>query len=166
MTMQRRKFLLSAAAAIGAPAVFVPAWAQHYPSRPVRIIVGFPAGGLTDITARLIAQRLSDQLKQQFIVENRPGANTSLATEAVAHAAADGHTLLLATSFNAINATVYGKLSYKFIRDLAAVATIVDAAFVLEVNPSVPVKTVSEFIAYAKANPGKLSYASAGTGSI
>src|SRR5215475_11474074 len=166
MIMHRRKFLLSAAAAIGAPAICTPAWAQNYPARPVRIIVGFPAGGLTDITARLIAQRLSDQLGQQFIVENRPGAVTNLATEAVVRAPADGYTLLLTNSMNAINTTLYDRLNYDFIRDVAPVASIVDAAFILEVNPSIPAKTFPEFIAYAKANPDKLSYASSGPGGI
>jgi tripartite-type tricarboxylate transporter receptor subunit TctC len=141
------------------------AWAQAYPARPVRIIVGFPAGGLTDITARLIAQWLSDRLGQPFIVENRPGAVTNIATESVVQAPADGYTLLLATALNAINATVYDKLNFNFIRDMAPVASIVDAAFVLEVSPSVPATTVAELIAYAKANPGKLKLASAGVGS-
>ena len=135
MMMQRRKFLLSAAVAIAAPAICTSAWAQNYPARPVRIIVGFPAGGLTDITARLIAQRLSEQLGQQFIVENRPGAVTNLATEAVVRAPADGYTLLLSNSMNAINTTLYDRLNYDFIRDVAPVASIVDAAFILEVHP-------------------------------
>jgi tripartite-type tricarboxylate transporter receptor subunit TctC len=166
MIMHRRKFLLSAAVAIAAPAICTTAWAQNYPARPVRIIVGFPAGGLTDITARLIAQRLSEQLGQQFIVENRPGAVTNLATEAVVRAPADGYTLLLTNSMNAINTTLYDRINYDFIRDVAPVASIVDAAFILEVNPSIPAKTFPEFIAYAKANPGKLSYASSGPGGI
>jgi tripartite-type tricarboxylate transporter receptor subunit TctC len=131
----------------------------------VRIICGFPAGGLSDILARLLSQPLSDRLGQQVIVENRPGAATNIATEAVVHAAPDGHTLLLATAMNSINATVYDKLRFTFVRDVAAVAGIADAAFVLELHPSIPAKTVPEFIAYAKANPGKLGMASGGIGS-
>jgi tripartite-type tricarboxylate transporter receptor subunit TctC len=131
----------------------------------VRILVGFPAGGLTDIAARLVGQRLSEQLGQQFIVENHPGAATNLATQEVVRAQPDGYTLLMATVLNAINATVYERLNFNFMRDVAPVATVADAAFVLEVNPSVPASTVPELIAYAKANPGKLKMASAGVGS-
>ena len=140
-------------------------WAQTYPTRPVRILVGFPAGGLTDIAARIVSQQLSAKLGQQFVVENRLGAGSNIATEAVLRAPPDGYTLLLATPLNAINASIYQKLNFNFQRDAAPVATIVDAAFVLEVHPSVPVKTVAELIAYAKANPGKLKMASAGIGS-
>lgn len=165
MKLPRRQFLQCGIAviAVGTSSQF--AWAQKYPERPVRIITGFPAGGLSDIIARLLGQRLSERLGQQFIVENRPGAGTNIATNDVIHAAADGYTLLLATAMNAINATVYDKLNFNFIRDAAPVASIVDAAFVLELNPSIPVKTVPEFIAYAKANPGKLGMASGGIGS-
>jgi tripartite-type tricarboxylate transporter receptor subunit TctC len=139
--------------------------AENYPSRPVRIIVGFPAGGLSDIAARLVGPKLAERIGQPVLVENRPGAVTNIATEAVVRAPADGHTLLLATALNSINASVYDKLSFNFMRDTAPVASLVDAAFVLEVNPSLPVKTVPELIAYAKASPGKLDMASAGVGS-
>jgi tripartite-type tricarboxylate transporter receptor subunit TctC len=165
MKLPRRQFLQCGIAAIAAGTNTQFAWAQKYPERPVRIITGFPAGGLSDIIARLLGQRLSERLGQQFIVENRPGAATNIATDAVVRAPADGHTLLLATAMNAINATTYEKLSFNFIRDVAPVASIVDAAFVLEVNPSLPVKTVPELIAYAKASPGKLAMASGGIGS-
>jgi tripartite-type tricarboxylate transporter receptor subunit TctC len=137
--------------------------AQTYPTRPVRIIVGFAAGGLTDLTARLIGQQLSDRLGQQ--VENRPGAGTNVATEAVAKARPDGYTLLLATSSNAINASLYEKLNFNFVHDLDPVGSVVDAPHIMEVNPSFPAKTVSDFITYAKANSGKINFASAGIGS-
>jgi tripartite-type tricarboxylate transporter receptor subunit TctC len=162
--LPRRRFLQFGAAAMIAAGPLGSARAG-YPSRPVRIICGFPAGGLSDILARLLSQPLSDRLGQQVIVENRPGAATNIATEAVVHAAPDGHTLLLATAMNSINATVYDKLRFTFVRDVAAVAGIADAAFVLELHPSIPAKTVPEFIAYAKANPGKLGMASGGIGS-
>jgi len=165
MKLARRKVLQLGTAAVAATFCSAGVRAQEYPTRPVRLLVGFPAGGLSDITARLIAQRLSDQLGQQFIVENRPGAVTNIATEEVVHALPDGYTLLLATSLNAINATVYDKLNFNFIQDIAPVASLVEAAFVLEVNPSVPARTVPEFIAYAKANPDALKMASAGIGS-
>jgi len=165
MKLPRRQFLQFGASAIAAVAGSPFAWGPTYPTRPVRIIVGFPAGGLADITARLLGQALSERLGQQFIIENRSGAVTNIATEAVVRAPADGYTLLLATSFNAINATVYERLSFNFIRDIAPVAGIGDATFVVVVNPSVPAKTVSEFIAYAKANPGKVKMASSGIGS-
>jgi tripartite-type tricarboxylate transporter receptor subunit TctC len=165
MKLHRRKFLHLAAGAAAFSAVPRIANADTYPSRPVRILVGFPAGGLSDIVARLIAQRLSEQFGQQFVVENRPGAVTNIATQEVVRAAPDGYTLLLATPLNAINATVYDNLTFNFIHDVAPIAGMVDAAFVLEVNPSVPAKTVPELIAYAKANPGKLKMASAGIGS-
>ena len=141
------------------------ACALDYPSRPVRFVVGFPAGAATDIVARLIAQSLSEQFGQQFIVDNRPGAGSNLAAEVVVRADPDGYTLLQVASPNAINATLYNNLNFNFIRDIAPVASIIRVPLVMEVNPSVPVKTIPEFIAYAKANPGKISYASAGIGS-
>jgi tripartite-type tricarboxylate transporter receptor subunit TctC len=165
MKLPRRNFLQLAAGAAALPAVSRFAWAQAYPSRPVRLIVGFAPGGATDIMARLIGQWLSERLGQQFIVENRPGAASNVATEAVVNAPPDGYTLLVATSVNAINATLYEKLNFNLIRDVAPVASIHREPFVMEVNPSVPVKTVPEFIAHAKANPGKINMASAGIGS-
>jgi tripartite-type tricarboxylate transporter receptor subunit TctC len=160
----RRQFLHLAAGAAALPTVSHFAWAQAYPARPVRIIVSFPAGGGADIVARLIGQRLSERLGQQFIIENRPGAGSNIATEAVVRAAADGYTLLLVHASNAINATLYDKLNFNFIRDIAPVAGIIVVPNVMVVNPSVPAKTVPEFIAYAKANPGKLTMASGGIG--
>jgi tripartite-type tricarboxylate transporter receptor subunit TctC len=142
------------------------AWAQTYPTRPVRLIEGFGAGSAPDILARLIGQSLSEQLGQSFVIENRSGAASNIATEAVVRAAPDGYTLLLVTASNAINATLYDKLGFNFIRDIAPVASICRVPLVMEVHPSVPTKTVAEFIAYAKANPGKINMASAGTGSI
>jgi tripartite-type tricarboxylate transporter receptor subunit TctC len=139
-------------------------WAQAYPSRPVRIIVGYPAGGGADITARLIGQWLSERLGQPFIVENRPGAAGNIGTEAVVRAPSDGHTLLMCASSNAINATLYDKLNFNFIRDIAPVAGVMRFPLVMDVNPSVPAKTVPGFIAYAKANPGKLNMGSGGIG--
>jgi tripartite-type tricarboxylate transporter receptor subunit TctC len=165
MKLPRRQFLHLAAGAALLPAVSRFAWAQAYPMRPVRLIVGWPAGGTTDIGARLVAQWLSERLGQPFIVENRPGAGTHAATEAVVRARADGYTLLMATGSNAINATLYDRMNYNFINDIAPVAGVLRSPFVLEVHPAVPVKTVSELIAYAKANPGKLNMASFGTGS-
>jgi tripartite-type tricarboxylate transporter receptor subunit TctC len=138
--------------------------AEDYPARPVRWIVGFPPGGPTDIVARLMGQWLLERLGQPFIIENRPGAGGNIATQAVANAAPDGYTLLMASHANAINATLYQKLSFNFLSDIAPVAGLVRVPNVLEVNPSVPATTVAEFIAYAKANPGKISYASAGNG--
>jgi tripartite-type tricarboxylate transporter receptor subunit TctC len=161
----RRQFLHLAAGAGALPAVSRIARAQTYPTRPVRIIVGFPAGGVSDIVARLTGQWLSDQLGQQFIIENRTGAATNIATEAVVNAVPDGYTLLLATAAHAINATFYEKLNFNFIRDIAPVASLVDSPLVMTVNPSFPATTVREFIAYAKANPGKVSMASGGVGS-
>jgi tripartite-type tricarboxylate transporter receptor subunit TctC len=140
------------------------AWAQTYPSRPVRIVVGFPPGGPTDIAARLIGQSLSERLGQQFVIENRPGAGSNIGTEAVVRAPPDGYTLFLAYSANAINATLYDKLNFSFIRDIAPVAAINREPLVMLVNPSFPAKTVPEFIAYAKANPGKINFASGGNG--
>jgi tripartite-type tricarboxylate transporter receptor subunit TctC len=155
----RRRFLLLAGAAIAAPA-----WSQTYPSRPMHMVVGFAAGGGADIIARLIGQALSERLGQQIIVDNRPGAGTNIATEAVARAAPDGYTLLLANSPNAINTTLYDNLSFDFIRDIAPVASIGRVPLVMVVNPSLPAKTVPEFIAYAKANPGKVNMGSGGNG--
>jgi tripartite-type tricarboxylate transporter receptor subunit TctC len=161
----RRQFLHLAAGAAALPAVSRFACAQAYPSRPVRIVVGFAPAGGTDIMARLIGQWLSERLGQQFVIENRPGAGTNIATEAVVRAAPDGYTLLACLTVNAINATLYDKLNFNFIRDIAPVASIARTLFAIEVHPSVPVKTVPEFIAYAKANPGKINMASAGIGS-
>ena len=166
MKIPRRTFLHLAAGAGTLPTISRFASAQSYPARPVRIIVGFPAGGTTDIGARLIAQWLSEQLGQQFIVENRPGAGTHAATEAVVKAAPDGYTLLMATGSNAINATLYERMNYNFLRDTVPVAGVIRSPLVLEVHPSVPVKTVSELIAYAKANSGKLNMASFGAGTV
>jgi tripartite-type tricarboxylate transporter receptor subunit TctC len=142
------------------------AWAQAYPARPVRIIVGFAAGGPNDILARLMGQWLSERLGQSFVVENRPGAGSNIATEAVVRAPPDGETLLLIGPPNAINATLYDKLNFDFLRDIAPVASVVRGALVMVVNPSVPARTLPELIAYAKANPGKLSYGSGGVGGI
>jgi len=163
MKLPRRRFLQLAAGAtaLAAPCI---AGAQAYPTRPVRIIVGYPPGGPTDLAARLIGQWLSERLGQPFIVENRPGAATNIATDAVVRAPADGYTLLLLDTAAAFNATLYDKLNFNLLRDIASVAGIVRAPAVLEVNPSVPAKTVPELIAYAKANPGKLNMASSGIG--
>jgi tripartite-type tricarboxylate transporter receptor subunit TctC len=164
MKLPRRAFLQLAAGAAALPAVSRIARAQTYPSRPVRIVVGFAAGGGVDIVARLIGQWLSERLGQQFVIENRPGAATNIGTEAVVRAPADGYTLLLADASAAINATLYDKLNFNFIRDIAPVAGIIRVANVMEVNPSFPAKTVPEFIGYAKANPGKINFASGGNG--
>jgi tripartite-type tricarboxylate transporter receptor subunit TctC len=164
MKLPRRRFLHLAAGAAALPALSRIARAQAYPGRPVRIIVGFPAGGTLDILARLMGQWLSDRLGQPFIVENRPGAGGNIGTEAVVRAPADGYTLLSVASPNAINATLYGKLNFNFIRDIAPVASTVRLPNVMAVNQMVPAKTVPEFIAYAKANPRKLNMASAGNG--
>ena len=167
MTLPRRKFLQLAAGAAGAaalPAASRLAGAQAYPSRPVRIVVGFPAGGTTDILARLVGQWLSERLGQQFVIENRPGAGGNIGTEAVVKSPADGYTLLQVVTPNAINATLYTNLGFNFIRDIAPVIGIMRVAYVIVVHPSVPVATVPEFIAYAKANPGKINYGSAGNG--
>ena len=153
-----------AAGAAALPAISRLAWAQAYPTRPVRIIVPFAAAGAFDIMARLIGQWLSERLGQPFVIENRPGAGTNIGTETVVKAPPDGYTLLLAGTPNAINATLYEKLNFNFIRDIASVAGISRAPLVMAVHPSVPAKTVPEFIAYAKANPGKISMASAGIG--
>jgi tripartite-type tricarboxylate transporter receptor subunit TctC len=160
----RRRFLHLAAGAAALPGVSRIARAQAYPTRPVRIVVGFPPGGPSDIVARLIGQWLSERLGQPFIIENRPGAGTNIATEVAVRAPADGYTLLLVTPPAAINATLYDNLHFNFIRDIGPVATVMRAPFVLVVNPTVPAKTVPEFIAYAKAHPGKITMASAGIG--
>jgi len=165
MKLPRRKFLHLAAGAAALPAASRIARAQAYPSRSVRLIEGFGAGGAPDIVARLIGQSLSERLEQSFVVENRSGANGNIATEAVVRAPPDGYTLLLITVGNAISTTMF-KLNFNFIRDIAPVAGIVGVPFVMEVHPSVPVKTVAEFIAYAKANPGKINLASAGIGNV
>src|SRR5262245_1678179 len=161
----RRQFLHLAAGAAALPAVLPIARAQAYPTRPVRIIVGQAAGSGSDTFARLIGQFLSERLGQQFVVENRPGAAGNLATEAVVRAPPDGYTLLLVNSANAVNATLYDKLNFDFIRDIAPIRGIGSFAFVMDVNPSVPTKSLPEFIAHAKANPGKINMASAGSGS-
>jgi tripartite-type tricarboxylate transporter receptor subunit TctC len=166
MKLPRRRFLRLAAGAAALPAVLRFARAQDYPSRPVRIVVGFPAGGGSDITARLMGQWLSERLGQPFVVENRPGAATNIATEAVVRAPADGYTLLLFGSSSAINATFYDKLPFNLIRDISPVAGINRVPYVIVVNPSVPAKSVPEFVAYAKANPGKINMASSGNGSV
>ena len=164
MKLPRRYFLHLAAGAVALAVVSRITRAQTYPTRPVRLIVGFAPGGTTDITARLIGQWLSERLGQQFLIENRTGAATNIATEAVVRAPADGYTLLLVTASNAINATLYDKLGYNFIRDIAPVAGIIRYPLVMQVNPSFPAKTVFEFISHAKSNPGKVSYGSGGVG--
>jgi tripartite-type tricarboxylate transporter receptor subunit TctC len=162
----RRHFLRLAAGAAALPAVPCVAWADAYPSRPARILVGFPAGTSSDIIARLIAQWLSERLGQQFIVENRTGAGTNIAADSVVHAEPDGYTLLWVTQTNAINATLYDNLNFKFAHDIAPVASIIRVPAVMMVNPQVPAQTVPEFIAYAKANPGKINMSSPGIGSV
>jgi tripartite-type tricarboxylate transporter receptor subunit TctC len=165
MKLRRRDFLRLAAGAASLTAVSRVAWAQTFPTRPVRIVVGFPAGSGADISARLMGQWLSERLGQSFIIENRPGAGSNIAAEIVARAPSDGYTLLTAVTSNAINATLYDNLSFNFIRDIAPVASMVRSPYAMVVNPSVPAKTVPEFVAYAKANPGKINMASAGIGS-
>ena len=165
MKLPRRNFLHLAAGAAALPAVSRIAWAQTYPTRPVRIIVGFPAGLGPDITARLIAQLLSERFGKSFIVDNRPGAGSNIGTEIVVRAPADGYTLLLMTASNAINATVYDNLNFDFIRAVAPVASVGVVPFLMVVNPSFPAQTISEFIAYAKAHPAKINMGSAGYGS-
>ena len=164
MKLPRRHFLHLAAGAAALPAASRMACALDYPSRPVRFVVGFPAGSATDIVARLVAQALSEQFGQQFIVDDRPGAGSDLAADVVVRADPDGYTLLQVASPNAINATLYDNLGFNFIRDIAPVAGIMRYPYVLTVNQSFPAKTVPEFIAYAKANPGKINMASAGNG--
>ena len=160
MKLPRRNFLHLAAGAAALSAVSRFAWAQVYPTRPVRIVVGFPPGGGADITARLIGQWLSERLGQPFIIENRPGAGSNTATEAVVRAPADGYTLLIVGTFNAFNATLYDKLNFNFIRDIAPVAGIIVVPNVMVVHPSFPAKTILEFIAYSKSNPGKVNLGS------
>ena len=164
MNIHRRQLICFAAAAAALLALPYLAKAETYPSRPVRIIVGYAAGGGVDISGRLIGQWLSERLGQQFLVENRPGASTNIATEAVVRSPPDGYTLLLINAANAINTSVFEKLNFEFTRDITAVAGIMRVAFVIVVNPSLPVKTVPELIAYAKANPRKLSVGSGGAG--
>jgi tripartite-type tricarboxylate transporter receptor subunit TctC len=161
---RRRQFLHLAAGAAVLPAVSRMARAQAYPTRPVRIIVGFIAGGAFDITARLMGQWLSEQLHQPFIVENRPGGSTNIATEAAIRAPADGYTLFLGGATNAINASLYERLGFNFMMDIAPVAGIIRFPNVMQVNPSFPASTVSELIAYAKRNPGKINIGSSGKG--
>ena len=165
MQLPRRTFLRLAGLAAALPAMPRIAAALDYPARPVRIVAGFAAGGGVDITARLIGQWLTDRLSQSFVTENRPGAGGNIGTESVVNAPADGYTLLLATVPNAVNASLYPKLSFNFIRDIAAVGGIIRVPMIIKVHPNVPAKTVPELIAYAKANPGKISMASAGIGS-
>jgi len=165
MKLPRRKFLHLAAGTAALPLASRFAWAQAYPSRPVRVIVGFTPGSAPDIVARLMSQWLSERLGQQFVIDNRPGGGGNIGTEAVVRAPPDGYTLLLVGGWNAINATFYDKLSFNFIRDIAPVAGIIRERIVMVVHPSFPAKTVPEFIAYAKANPGKVTMASPGNGS-
>ena len=165
MKIPRRRFLHLTAGAAALPAVSRFAWAQDYPTRPVRLVVGFAAGSASDILARLLGQWLSERLGQQFVIENRPGAGGNIGAEVVVRAPADGYTLLLAGSNDAINATLYDKLNFNLVRDIAPVASIMRGPLVMQVNPSVPAKTVSEFISYAKSIPGKINMASSGSGS-
>jgi tripartite-type tricarboxylate transporter receptor subunit TctC len=162
--MQRREFLKRLASAAALSSLSSRAGAETYPVRPVHIIVGFPPGAASDINARLIGEWLSQRLGQQFIIDNRPGAGSNVGTEAAVHAPADGYTLLLVTPPNAINASLYDNLNFNFLRDTAPVASIMRTPMVMEVNAALPVKTVAEFIAYAKANPGKINFASSGNG--
>jgi tripartite-type tricarboxylate transporter receptor subunit TctC len=166
MKLPRRQFLHLAAGAAALPALSRIARAQTYPMRPVRIIVGFPPGGGSDILARLMGQWLSERLNQAFVVENRPGAGANIATEAAVRAPADGYTLLLVGGFNAVNATFYDKLNFNFIRDIGPVAGIMRTSNVVVVHPSFPAKTIPEFIAHAKTNPGRISMASPGIGTV
>jgi tripartite-type tricarboxylate transporter receptor subunit TctC len=161
----RRQFLKSAGVVVATPAVSLVARAQAYPAKPVRFIQGYAPGGSADITCRLIGQWLSERLGQSFVIESRPGAGSNIATEAVVRAPADGYTILLVAPANAINATLYERLPYHFMRDIAPVAGLIRYPNIMEVNPSLPVKTVPEFIAYAKANPGRINMASSGSGS-
>ena len=164
MLLARRNLLRLAGATALAPAFSRIAGAQDYPTRPVRLIVGFPPGGGTDVAARLVGQWLSERLAQPVVIENRPGAGSNIATEAVVHAAADGHTLLLVSTAHAINATLYGRLNYNFLRDIAPIAGFMRVPNVMEINPSLSAKSVPEFIAYARANPGNINMASGGNG--
>src|SRR5580704_6265647 len=164
MKLPRRRFLRLAAGVAASPALARVARAQAYPARPVHLLVGFTAGGPTDIAARLIGRALSERLAVPFVIDNRPGAGSNVATELITRAAPDGYTLLLVGVANATNATLYDKLGFDFIRDVAPVAGIMRVPNVMSVNPEVPVKTVADFIAYAKADPGRLNMASGGNG--
>ena len=163
--LRRRDVLQLAAAAAAVPLAFDLGRAQAYPARPVQILVGFPAGSGPDIVARLAAQWLTERLGQQFVVDNRPGAGSNLATEAAVRAAPDGYTLLMTVATNTVNATLYDNLKFDFLRDIAAVTCMAGTAYLMVVTPSLPAKTGPEFVAYAKANPGKINMASSGTGS-
>jgi len=165
MTLQRRQLLQLTVSAVMLSAMPSLAWSQTYPSRPVRVMVGYPAGGTYDLLARLLGQWLSERLGQPFVIENRPGAASNIATETVVRAVPDGYTLLLAGPANAINATLYDNLNFNFIRDIAPVAGVTREPLVMTVNPSLPINSVPEFIAYAKSNPGKINMASPGNGS-
>ena len=166
MKLPRRQFLHLAAGAATLPAVSRSAWAQAYPSRPVTLVVAFPAGGAATIQAQLLGSWLSDRLGQPFVVEHRPGGSTNVGTESVVRAPADGYTLLLASATNAINATLFDKLSFNFVRDTAPVAGIVRTPSAMVVSPSFPAKTVPEFVSHAKDNPDKLRFGSAGNGTL
>lgn len=166
LKVSRRQFLHTAAGAAALPVCSRPVWALDYPTRPVRLLVGFPAGSLSDVMARLLAQWLSQRLGQEFLVDNKPGADENIATEAVVRASPDGYTLLLVALPNAVNPSLYKHLSFDFLRDIAPVASIARSTGVMVVPASFPAKTIPEFIAYAKANPGKINMASAGTGSF
>src|SRR5882672_8328652 len=166
MKLPRRQFLHLAAGAAALPALSRGARAQAYPTRPVRLIVPFPPGGATDIVARIVGQWLSERLGQPFVIEHRPGAGTNIGTEAVVRAPPDGYTLLISAAANTVNATLYEKLNFNFIRDIAQVAGIIRFSNVMEVNPTFPAKTVPEFIAYAKANPNKINMRSPGIGTV
>ena len=166
MRLPRRRFLELAAAAAALPAVSSLAYAQAYPTRPIRIVVGYPAGGSTDLVARIVGQWVSERLGQPIVIENKPGAGTNLAAQTVVAAPADGYTLLFAASTYAINATLYDSLPYNFQRDIVPVAGLAELPLVMDINRSLPVNTLGEFIAYAKANPGKINFASFGVGTI
>jgi tripartite-type tricarboxylate transporter receptor subunit TctC len=165
MKIPRRTFLHVAAGAAALPAVARVAWAQTYPARPVRLMVGFPPGGSADIITRIIAQALTERMGQSFVVDNKPGAGSNIGTEAVARAEPDGYTLLAVSVSNAINPTLYARLNYDQIRDFVPVASIDVVPNVMDVNPELPARTIPEFIAYAKANPGTISMGSGGIGS-
>jgi tripartite-type tricarboxylate transporter receptor subunit TctC len=165
MKLPRRQFLHLAVGAAALPAISRISWAQTYPTRPVRIVVPFAPGGLNDIATRLVGQWLSERLGQQFLTENRPGAGSNIGTETVVRSSPDGYTLLAVGSSAAINATLYDKLNYNFIHDVAPVAGVVRVPQVMQVHPSIPVKTVAEFVVYVRANPGKIAVGSGGNGS-